>query len=46
LLSALQETGIDGIRRAETLSAEEFGALTNHLISKESKIVKVVKEKS
>lgn len=46
LLSALQETGIDGIRRAETLCAEEFGALTNHLISKESKIVKVVKEKS
>jgi 16S rRNA (adenine1518-N6/adenine1519-N6)-dimethyltransferase len=45
-LSALQETGIDGIRRAETLSAEEFGALTNHLISKEGKLVKVVKEKS
>ena len=38
LLSALQETGIDGIRRAETLSAEEFGALTNRLFQKRASL--------
>ena len=37
-LSALQETGIDGIRRAETLSAEEFGALTNRLFQKRASL--------
>jgi 16S rRNA (adenine1518-N6/adenine1519-N6)-dimethyltransferase len=29
LLLALKDSGIDGTRRAETLSAAEFGALTN-----------------
>ena len=33
LISILQDAGIDGSRRAETLSAEEFGALTRQLIS-------------
>jgi 16S rRNA (adenine1518-N6/adenine1519-N6)-dimethyltransferase len=28
---ALAEAGIDGARRAETLSMQEFGALANHL---------------
>jgi len=35
MLSALQASGIDGMRRAETLSAEEFGLLTNCFISEE-----------
>jgi hypothetical protein len=35
MLSALQGSGIDGMRRAETLSAEEFGLLTNCFMAKE-----------
>lgn len=35
MLSALQGSGIDGMRRAETLSAEEFGLLTNCFMTKE-----------
>jgi 16S rRNA (adenine1518-N6/adenine1519-N6)-dimethyltransferase len=35
MLSALQDSGIDGMRRAETLSAEEFGLLTNCFMTKE-----------
>jgi 16S rRNA (adenine1518-N6/adenine1519-N6)-dimethyltransferase len=35
MLSALQDSGIDGMRRAETLSAEEFGLLTNCFMAKE-----------
>lgn len=35
MLSALQDSGIDGMRRAETLSAEEFGLLSNFMIPKE-----------
>jgi 16S rRNA (adenine1518-N6/adenine1519-N6)-dimethyltransferase len=31
MLSALQASGIDGMRRAETLSAKEFGLLTKRL---------------
>ena len=35
MLSALKNSGIDGMRRAETLSAEEFGALTNCMVAQE-----------
>jgi 16S rRNA (adenine1518-N6/adenine1519-N6)-dimethyltransferase len=35
MLSALQRSGIDGMRRAETLSAGEFGLLSNFMIPKE-----------
>jgi 16S rRNA (adenine1518-N6/adenine1519-N6)-dimethyltransferase len=35
MLAALQGSGIDGMRRAETLSAEEFGLLTNCFMAKE-----------
>ena len=35
MLSALQASGIDGMRRAETLSAQEFGLLTNCFVAKE-----------
>jgi 16S rRNA (adenine1518-N6/adenine1519-N6)-dimethyltransferase len=35
MLSALQGSGINGMRRAETLSAEEFGLLTNCFMAKE-----------
>ncbi|MBA4396409.1 MAG: ribosomal RNA small subunit methyltransferase A [Syntrophus sp. (in: bacteria)] len=35
MLSALQDSGMDGMRRAETLSAMEFGLLSNYIISKE-----------
>jgi 16S rRNA (adenine1518-N6/adenine1519-N6)-dimethyltransferase len=35
LLSALHASGIDGTRRAETLSAQEFGLLTNCFVAKE-----------
>lgn len=41
MLSALQGSGIDGMRRAETLSAEEFGLLTKCFMAKE-----MVKEKA
>lgn len=34
MLMALQNSEIDGMRRAETLSAEEFGALTNCIIDR------------
>jgi len=33
MISILQEAGIDGRRRAETLSAEEFGGLARQLVS-------------
>lgn len=35
MLLALQDSGIDGTRRAETMTAEEFGLLTNCLRAKE-----------
>ncbi len=35
MLSALQDSGIDGTRRAETLTTEEFGLLTNCFMAKE-----------
>jgi len=35
MLSALQGSGIDGMRRAETLSAREFGLLSNFIIAQE-----------
>jgi 16S rRNA (adenine1518-N6/adenine1519-N6)-dimethyltransferase len=35
MLAALQASGIDGMRRAETLSAEEFGLLANCFSAKE-----------
>jgi 16S rRNA (adenine1518-N6/adenine1519-N6)-dimethyltransferase len=35
MLSSLQDSGIDGMRRAETLTAEEFGLLTNRFMAKE-----------
>jgi 16S rRNA (adenine1518-N6/adenine1519-N6)-dimethyltransferase len=35
MLSALQASGIDGMRRAETLSAGEFGLLTNRFTAQE-----------
>jgi 16S rRNA (adenine1518-N6/adenine1519-N6)-dimethyltransferase len=33
LIATLQEAGIDGLRRAETLSAEEFGMLARKFVS-------------
>jgi len=35
MLLALQDSGMDGTRRAETLTAEEFGLLTNCFMAKE-----------
>ena len=35
MLAALHASGIDGMRRAETLSAQEFGLLANCFIAKE-----------
>jgi len=35
MLLALQNSGTDGTRRAETLTAEEFGLLTNCFMAKE-----------